>query len=333
MFKLLPLVGFFGAFFSPLGLVGYLFAIKFFKVKFGLFDALFLLYIITILFCNFLLVGAFLSLSTFRFYFGFYVFYIFFKSGVDLPIKKIIYFLLLFIPLEALLINSVISPHIMPNFPAPEAFSHFSSGGYQRPYSFGGNASVSSSILVIMLSVLSVSRAVKLGVVGCIMLFSSGSGYLSLIFMYLLKYAKYVVIFSLFLIFLLINYRISIINYVDSFGIKLNSRYIIFLIDFKINQTLSMFDDFSLLDILFGKLKVLGDGYGGDFGWLYFVLGYGIISFFTLITFVLSKATKSTLIPLLIALLATFHYPVIFFLPGQIVLGYLMAGKYKKFTY
>mgnify|MGYP006978418195 CR=1 FL=1 len=120
----------------------------------------------------------------------------------------------------------------------------------------------------------------------------------------------------------------NIIELFDSLELlKFNSKYISILLDVKIEQVLRLFDGFSLMDLLFGKLSVLGEGYGGDFGWLYFILGYGFISLFVLVSFIISKATKATVIPIIIALFSTLHYPVIFFLPGQIILGYLMAKK------
>ena len=59
------------------------------------------------------------------------------------------------------------------------------------------------------------------------------------------------------------------------------------------------------------------------------VLGFGYVPFIILNIFILSKATKATIIPIIIAIVSTFHYPVVFFLPGQIILGYLLAQKYK----
>ncbi|NQX96593.1 MAG: hypothetical protein HRT73_01775 [Flavobacteriales bacterium] len=330
MFNYLILLGFFNAFYSPVGLLSYLCGVKIFKVKLRLFDVLFLLYLVTIFISNLLFSDMVLATSTIRFYFGFFCFYVYFKSGAEFPVKKIIFFLLLAIPLEALLINTIISAVNMPNFPSENAVSHFNVGGYQRPYSFAGNSAVGSSILVVMLSMSPVSNVVMSLVMGCVFIFSSGSGFFSLILMSLLKKIKLTIIFSGIIFLFLIVFHSNIIEFIDSLGLKLNSKYILFLIDFKMEQISSLFYGFSWFELMFGRLdSLLVSGYGGDFGWLYFILGYGFFSFLFILIFILSKATKKNVIPIIIILVSTFHYPVMFFLPGQILLGYLMAQKYR----
>ncbi|TMS92554.1 hypothetical protein CWB58_13625 [Pseudoalteromonas sp. S201] len=332
MFKFLPLLGFFNVFFSPLGMLSYLVVIKTYRIKFSLFDTLFLLYIMALLLVNILISDIAGTLTTFRFYFGFICFYLYFKSGAVFPAKGLFLALIILIPIEAFLINSLISPYNMPNFPDKEMTSHFNPGGYQRPYSFGGNSSVSSSILVILLSMLTISKITKYAGIVCVFIFSSGSGLMSLMLLSFLKRIKIIAISSIFIIFFLVFFSGQILEVVDSLGLKVNSKYMLFLVDFKLKQLSEHFYGFTFIHYLFGNIDSIKDGYGGDFGWLFFVLGYGFVSFFLLTTFILSKATKSTLIPILIALFATFHYPVIFFLPGQILLGYLMARKYRAET-
>lgn len=329
MYNYLPLLGFFNAFFSPLGMISYLCAFSIFKVKLGLFDTLFILYSLSLLLVNLFFFDAALVLSTFRFYFGFICFYIYFKSGKDFPVKNIFILLLILVPLEAFLINTLISPHSMPNFPNADALSHFNPGGYQRPYSFGGNSSVSSSILVVLLSMVSISSLSRYIAIGNVFIFSSGSGLISLFLLFLANRMKLIAMSFIVIFVVVVVYHAAIIDFVDALGGKVNSKYILFLIDFKFIQVTNNFKDFTFVDYLFGSLTSIRDGYGGDFGWLYFVLGYGFFSFFVLVFFITSKATKETIIPITISILATFHYPVIFFLPGQIVLGYLMAQKYR----
>lgn len=333
MFKFLPLLGFFNAFFSPIGMISYFGIYKAFKVKFSLFDTLFLLYIITLFLVNLLTSDIVGTVITFRFYFGFICFYIFFKSGQKFPVKGLFLILLILVPLEAFLINSFISPYSMPNFPSEEMTSHFNPGGYQRPYSFAANSSVSSSILVVLLSMVTISKFSKYAGIGCIFIFASGSGAMSLMLLGFLKRIKSIAISAIFIILLLIVFSTQIIDFIDGLGsYKISSGYISFLIEFKTKQLIEHFHGFTSIHYLFGNVNSIKDGYGGDFGWLFFVLGYGFISLFLLISFILSKATKSTLIPIFVALFATFHYPVIFFLPGQILLGYLMARKYRTST-
>ncbi|MDA0119793.1 MULTISPECIES: hypothetical protein [Vibrio] len=292
-------------------------------------DSLFLLFLITIFLIKVLISDIVLLVTTFRFYFGFIFFYLYFKSGVSFPVKKLLLLLIFLVPLEAVLINTFISPHSMPNFPSPEAYSHFNVNGYQRPYSFGGNASVSSSIFVILLSMVYFSSIRKYAAIGVVFIFSSGSGLMSLFLLTLLRRAKLFAIFFVFIFAFIGLFHSEIINTIDSFGLKVNSQYIHFLVDYKLEQINRHFDGFNTLDYLIGSLDSIKNGYGGDFAWLYFLKAYGLLSLLFLIVFILSKATKETIIPLLIALFSTFHYPVIFFLPGQIILGYLMARRYR----
>tara|TARA_B100001059_G_scaffold209781_1_gene222958 strand:- start:5071 stop:6072 length:1002 start_codon:yes stop_codon:yes gene_type:complete len=330
MFNLFPLLGFFNAFLGPIGMLSYLCGVKIFKVKFGLFDSLFLLFLITMFFINLLFFESFLVISTFRFYFGFFVFYAFFKSGGGFPIRTVLLLLLIIIPIETFMINTFVSPYDMPNFPSEEMSSHFNPGGYQRPYSFGGNASVSSSIFVILLSMVSISSIRKYIAVVCVFVFSSGSGIISLFLLFLLKRIRVFLYLLGFISIIIFAFHTSIVNYIDSLGLKVNSRYILFLVEFKLDQVTDHFNGFSQFNYAFGNLETLKEGYGGDFGWLFFVLGFGYIPFIILNVFILSKATKNTIIPIIIAIVSTFHYPVIFFLPGQIILGYLLSQKYKS---
>lgn len=328
MFKFLPLLGFFNSFFSPIGMISYFVLFKAVKVKLGLFDSLFIVYIVTLLLVNFVFSDFVGTLTTFRFYFGFICFYLYFKSGRNFPVNSIFIFLIIIIPAEALLINTIVSPYNMPNFPSEEMTSHFNPGGYQRPYSFGANSSVSSSILVVMLSMIAISNVKKYAVLVCVSIFSSGSGMISLILLLLLKRKKlfFILLFSLFILALIFSADIFFI--LDGYiSYKISLTYIFFLFEFKLGQISNFFNGFMFYQYLFGNVDFIKDGYGGDFGWLYFILGYGYVSFFLLVCFVLSKVNKRNFIPILIALISTFHYPVIFFLPGQILLGYLMSMK------
>lgn len=330
MYKFLLLLGFFNSFYSPVGMVSYLCGLKIFKVRLCLFDWFFVLFLLAILLSNLLVFDPILVFTRFRFYFGFFVFYMFFKSGEDFPVRSVLLSLLVLVPIEAFVINTFISPYNMPNFPSEEMTSHFNPGGYQRPYSFGGNASVSSSIFIILLSMVSISSIRKYIAITCVFIFSSGSGLISLFLLYLLKRIRVVLYLLGFISIVIFIFHSSIINYIDSLGLKVNSKYMLFLVEFKLEQMTEHFHGFSQFNYAFGNLEALKEGYGGDFGWLFFVLGFGYVPFIILNIFILSKSTKNTIIPIIIAIVSTFHYPVIFFLPGQIILGYLLAQKYKS---
>lgn len=329
MFSYLPVIGFFSAFYSPVGMISYLCVYKIFTVRFGLIDIFFLYFLVGLFFIKLLISDSMLVLLTFRFYFGFFCFYVYFKSGVDFPVRKIFLFLIFLIPLEALLINTIVSPEVLPNFPSVEIVKMTTSDGYQRPYSFAGSPSVSSAILIVMYSALFLSSNFIPLFLASVVMLASGAGTLTLLLYYALSRLKYIAIFSILIFVIFFSLFSEIINLIDSLSYKFSSGYILFLIDFKANQIGAFFQDFGMIDYLIGNLEYLSsDGYGGDFGWLYFVVGYGFLPCLIVILYVLSKATKSTIIPLVLLLLATLHYPAMFYLPGQILLGYLMAQKY-----
>lgn len=331
MFKILPLLGFFNAFYSPLGMISYICGLKLFKTKLDIVDVLFIQFLLVTIISKALIFEPVYALMTFRFYFGFFCFYIYFKSGVEFPVKKLLLVVMLIVPLEALLINTIIPPQSMPNFPDASAFSHFNPGGYQRPYSFSGNASVSSAIMIQMLTMVSFPQVINMLFFCVVFIFASGVGFLNLFLVFIMKNIKLLFLFSSIIAIFILIFINSIINGLDSLNLKISSTYILFLIDFKLEQILGLFYGFSWVDYIFGNFSAYdkAGGYGGDFGWLFFILGYGFISFFVLVLYVLSKITSRNMIPLLLMLVITLHYPVMFFLPGQILIGYLMADKYR----
>lgn len=330
MLNFLVLLGFFNSFISPFGMLSYLCSIKLLKTKFALSDIFFALYIV-LFFVSQLLVynDPVLIGSLFRFYFGFFCFYLFFKSGSEFKFKSILLILIIIVPLEAIMINTVILPQSMPNFPSEDAYSHFNSDGYQRPYSFAGNAAVASGLMVAMLGFLQLPNLFFILTVSCILIFSSGSGLIGLLLLFFLKNIKYLVISLVLFLLLVIVFQSNTIQFLNSLGLKLNSEYVNYLIDFKLDQISDFFEGFTVVNYAFGKADALASGYGGDFAWLYFIIANGLTSFFVVLFFILCKITRETSLSIIIMLLLNLHYPVMFYLPGQILMGYLMSKKYR----
>lgn len=84
------------------------------------------------------------------------IFYFIFKNHpiANNKIEKIIILLYSFTLSEALLINTLIQPYDLPNYPSFEdgKTEWVSEGLFQRPYSFGASASVGSSLLVALIA-------------------------------------------------------------------------------------------------------------------------------------------------------------------------------------
>lgn len=325
--------GFFSAFLPFINLLGYFSVFKNIKFSEGVVFYITILYIVSVFICGVLFFDFLLTLLALRFYFGFMVFYIVFKYSSFRFNDVHFQFLFILIVLEALLINTMVQPQMMPNFPDASAFSHFDTGGYQRPYSFSGNASVTSVIMVVLFSLLKFRFLNFLFLSICIGLLSSGVGWVSflILLLYLLFYKNVIYFFVAFIMLLLLAglYVIATNDFIlidlGLLSSKISNEYILLLIDFKIEQIKNIFSSFSTLDYLMGDINNYdGIGMGGDFGWGYFYSGFGIFGLGVVFIFLLSKVNRSNLFPLILMVFFTLHYPAMFFLPGQVVLGYVL---------
>ena len=94
----------------------------------------------------------------------------------------------------------------------------------------------------------------------------------------------------------------------------------------------AIFTQFELHNYLFGGLNIINgqSGFGGDFGWLWLFMCFGLLSFLILIPLIISNINKYNFIPVLILLISTFHYPVIFYISGQIVFAYALTRNKKN---
>ena len=327
MFNFLIWLGMFSAFINPMGLLSYLVIFRLRNIKLSYIDCLFFLYLFFIFVYNIMSgVELFNLLYTFRFYFGFVIFYLYFKSDNNFDFSKVFIIFLFFIPIEALLINTIISPKVMPNFPSEEAFSHFSLTGYQRPYSFAGNASISSCIVIAIAAFLfPKNRKYNALLIFITAVFSSGTGWLAYFLFRVWNRIKILFfIFSIFSILSVLYYN-ELINLMGMLSSKISAEYITLILEYKLLQFSSLLNDFTYFDMIAGNLVKLNYNYGGDFGWLYFSLVFGFLSFIIMSIYIFSKINRHTIIPVTILFVFTFHYPVIFFIPGQIFLGFLLS--------
>lgn len=317
--KALIYFGLLGAFISPISAVSY-FSIFLhrltlnYKDFFLLFSLIFFLVIKLITSTS----DVFQSLNLIRFYFGFIVFYLIFRS-LKLSLEKFFNIFIFAIFVEVILINFFIDAKMMPNFPVEEAFSHFSDG-YQRPYSFAGNSSVASTLLVALALIYAKNLMQNVLVFIGIVIFSSGAGMVA----YLLSLVRRTSLLNglmavVLLLIIALFYDLPII------ANKFNANYINILIDFKLNQINNVVGDYSAFYLIVGSVdKALIGGYGSDFGWLYFFQSFGIIGLTFIFWLVLLSINRKNSLPIFILLLLTFHYPVIFFLAGQIIFAFIL---------
>jgi len=342
-------------FFLPLfgmGFPAYLWALlfivlKFKSLKFTRFDFFFLILILTFFFIKLGETEIVANLTLFRYYFGFYVFYLYFKCRhVELDFEKLLLFIFIVICLEALLINTVIDPTVLPNYPPTaeedvinKTFMNF----YKRPYSIGNNASITGTLIIAILFY-AYSTGVGLNQTKLntifylsflsILLLASGTGLMLLILflIYRLKPFKNIVnsAMSVLLVALLyyVIFKTEITNF-DDFD-KISSIYFDFLIEFKSQQIEDVLAKMHhgyqyLIGIEFeNKTEIVT---WSDFAWNNLFECFGIIGVLLTLAFLFVKANKYSYLPVCLFVIGAFHYAGMYALPGQLFLGYILANK------
>ncbi|MGB5144048.1 MAG: hypothetical protein WBO22_11265 [Shewanella indica] len=191
-------LGFFSAFIPYLNVFSYFSIVKKCTFRESIVFYFTLMYLLSVLICGILFFDNILTLSAIRFYFGFLVFYVVFKYSTFRFSDAHFRILCVLITLEAVLINTIIDPQIMPNFPDASAYSHFNPVGYQRPYSFSGNASVTSLLMVVLFSLLRFRIGNLIALSFCIALLSSGVGIFAYLILLLSLFTRFFSISSFF---------------------------------------------------------------------------------------------------------------------------------------
>lgn len=245
---------------------------------------------------------------------------------VSSTFKKIFIFFCILTIIESLLINFIISPNLLPNFyQYPISEDNRAGYYYQRPNSLGGSSSVASVILVTFFSIIEMNTLMYLIGILTLILFASGTGFSIFIVHILLESIKrnfflkgliYISILSLPVIFI-------DIQGLELFFSKMSPEYFNEMIDFKYKQIGQLYNITSV-EFIFGKMGIYR---GGDFGLFAFFYANGIIGTLLLFYFIIKNINKTNYIPISLLFLGTIHYPTIFFLPGQVLFGYLLGMK------
>lgn len=102
---------------------------------------------------------------------------------------------------------------------------------------------------------------------------------------------------------------------------KIYIDYILELIELKLESISISYSDLSLYQYVFGKPE---EFMAGDFGFSGFALGNGFFGLVLFVCFLISKINKVNIAPILVIIIASFHYSAIFFLPGQLIFGLLL---------
>lgn len=330
--KLITVLPFFHYFTGWLGFFAYLLAITSFntiKIKQRI---VFLLLLLSMLLSFHICTAGTGALYQIRFFWGWVIFYLFFlHTDVDNSFfKNLVLFLSAYTIFEAIAVNTVVDAASLPNFPNDRLVfaSHFVEKGYQRPYSFGGYPTVTATILVSCLIILSPGILAYILITIAIFLSASGTGYI--LYGFYLFYQCSIWIKKRRLSFVGLSFLLIIIlmwvGKTGQIGTSKGFDYLHYMIEFKQNQISSSLENLTDFECLVGKMSDTHQ-YGGDFAMLSFFDNFGLMGLLILTTFIVFCVRKSTFMPIFILLLGTLHIGVIFYFPGQLLFGYLLASN------
>jgi hypothetical protein len=316
------------------------------KPSISVIDFVLVTFLIIKLYLESLNVGIIAALLYLRLYWGFFFFYLYFKKKT-FDFFNIACVFAFFTCLEFVLIHTV--PQyvvLLPNYSQPEVISEYiqASGLFAGAYGFGGNRTVTGTILLasyvyyqrrdskqkyllLFGSIFAVS-GVALGLLFLVLLAQSSN--LAKVTMNKIMLGGFGAVFFLWFVSgdNPIFYRFSL-KYLFEFIYQYKIDQIKEALDIIGNWGWKMFFGHHS----FSSENVAVDGYGlhfGDFSMLEFFVQYGLLGLALLFILVASKQTLRTRTALFVLLAGTFHYHIIFSLPGQIFLGYLLAQKKPK---
>lgn len=287
----------------------------------------------------------------FRYYFGFYVFYLFFNNiNISLKLDKLLWIICGAVVLEAILVNTVVPIRFLPNYPKDGLGDFIAEtkilGFYQRPYSIGTSSTITSTLVMVLIfyvfgfskeQSIDKSRNLLMFSIFSVIILGSGTGY-ALLLMFLVykigpfknKISAIITVGAILLIYYLIF--IADIGSLDGLD-KISAFYLEFLYDFKAIQ---IEDVIYALESESGQFiigRAFDDPKGliiwSDFAWLNLFECTGYMGLFVTIFIFLFKTNRYNYIPILVFLIGAIHYGAIYSLPGQLLVGYFMSTKYK----
>ena len=280
-----------------------------------------------------------------RLYWGWIIFYAYFLSDSKrrlnyiwiLPTVTCLEFILVY--LFPVLLT------ILPNYASTDFTSYqIASGLSSGVHSFGGNRTVSSVILA-ALYFYEKGKGGKyknIFLISCLLVFSGlGTG---IIVVGLIKEklfdSKQIIIKKLPVTFFISGVLLYLLFGDHGFERVKYSYFSDTIIDYKMNQieeAQNLFP-FTARNIAFGKFintssSELVSDFGitfGDFLALQFAVDNGMIGILAFTLFLISAMNTVNRIPIIVMVIGTLHYHVIFSMPGQIVFGYLLAVSKKS---
>lgn len=271
----------------------------------------------------------------FQVYFGFYIFYLMFiglKGDVDK--EYVAKMMALFVIVEAILINTVVPPQLLGNFPSFDGVipdDHLTNyfGFYHRPYGFGANSSMTSTMLVVMYSISERAR-VKVLLAFAIILSASITGYgLFLIALFLTSKRKVLITILLGVCLVLLQLVMQDIDV--HFAYRVSPQFVFMMLEYALEQNIVHLrpDEYSLLI----GTNYLIDGvpvFLTDNGMAPFYYTNGILLCIVYLGTAFWPGTTKNKVPFIIFFIGVIHYPAIFTMPGQVLFALLLSNKLKS---
>lgn len=314
-------------------------------------DIIFLCYLAILFAAKVTQVGFPMAELLFRYFFGYVLVYVYCQvTGAELNVPTLIKVYCLEVLCEATLVNTILPATLWRSYPIADgnmlhATKFF--GFYQRPYSVGANATISSVILVFLLLYCEIQK--KNGVSGSlgrrldwlagitIFSFMSGGGMVFYLFYWGYRLNLYTKWKKGLALLFFVGLCIGLAMYASTLDSthalsKISMKYFDFLIDFKLNQISTT------LDVLARDSWYIGANYQSDdilLLWNDFSIrdlthSLGFLGLAGFLIFLLIHTNRyNWMIPLL-GFLCVFHYGTVFALPGAIILAYGLELNKRK---
>jgi len=306
------------------------------------FDIVFVLILCFVFLIKTLNISLWDSFLLWKFYFGFILFYIFFRiSKYQIDYRLLFILTCIVSVIDFTLINSIVPIGLMKNVPGGElnVSAQELKGAYYRSYGLGSSPTVSATIVVVLLASIFYHQRRKykdiytLFAIAPLIMFGSGTGFvLFLIFLFMrYKLFKGWKLFFGALIFVIFVMAITFIDQNENGGLlsRMSIVYYNFLFDFKMEQIAEVITKIhiSLIQALFGYNYKPDEGLRimSDFGWLDMLETWGYIGPALLWIFVIVKK-KLKDPPVFLLMISALHYPGLFSIPGQIIMSALLAA-------
>lgn len=341
-----PLLGF-SAYWYILFFIYSVYSLIRYKTKISVWGICFSFIYITFLFIKFEHFSSFsIWFGTIKFYMGWAIITLFlYVTRLSVNINKLIILLSCEIILEFILINTIIPTSILPNYPKLDYT--IMTGSFVRVYSIGCNATITATILVILLayreSIIkretnyycnNYDRIITFLSLVAIVLLGSATGFvlylLYISFKLNLLKIKYILFFCMFIYGIVLGLKYFHFSE-DSIFQRFSFEYFQLILEFKEWQLTEFIYKYDVVNKLLGSdLKYEENPViWGDIALLEYYVSLGICGLLLFLLYVFRFINKYNFFPILIGVIGAIHYGGIFSFSGQFVFAYsLLLNKH-----